>query len=68
MRSLPLPETGLPAFAALLGSDLWDRWALAGQVFPLAKAPHAYVADTTGATERGYRAAATIWVDGVAWN
>jgi len=35
MRSLPLPTTGLPAFGALLGGDLWDRWALAGKVFPL---------------------------------
>jgi len=35
MRSLPLPETGLPAFEALLGGDLWDRWAGAGKVFPL---------------------------------
>jgi len=35
MRSLPLPETGLPAFAALLGGDLWERWRLAGKVFPL---------------------------------
>ncbi|MEE8412192.1 MAG: aminoglycoside phosphotransferase family protein [Acidobacteriota bacterium] len=35
MRSLPLPATGLPAFAALLGGDLWERWLLAGKVFPL---------------------------------
>ena len=35
MRSLPLPQTGLPGFAALLGGDLWDRWAIAEKVFPL---------------------------------
>lgn len=48
----------------VLGSG--DR-ATAGQVFRLAKAPHAYAPDTTGATERGYRSSATVWVDGVAW-
>jgi hypothetical protein len=48
----------------VLGSG--DR-SVAGQAFKLKKAPHAFLPDTSGATTRGYRSAATIRVDGVAW-
>jgi hypothetical protein len=41
--------------------------ALPGLELKLAKAPVAYLPDTTGATERGYRSTVTLWVDGSRW-
>ncbi|WP_419913161.1 hypothetical protein [Hoeflea sp.] len=41
--------------------------ALPGQEFALGKAPVAFLADTTGATERGYSSTVSMRVDGILW-
>ncbi|WP_136656736.1 hypothetical protein [Nitratireductor sp. XY-223] len=41
--------------------------ALPGQEFKLGKAPVAFLADTTGATERGYSSTVSLRVDGILW-